>query len=95
MRTITIVIIVLFCVIVAVVVGVVIVARSDYDEYYSEICPEGFKGIMPDPNNCKRFYRCENDIAILLVCGDTWLFDSQQLTCRPPHLVRCNNRPRN
>ncbi|XP_034231352.1 uncharacterized protein LOC117639618 [Thrips palmi] len=55
------------------------------------VCERLF-GIYPDPNNCNRFYKCDNSTAVPDTCPKNLVFDNEKKMCRTPtdeDLVLC------
>lgn len=49
-------------------------------------------GIYADPNNCNRFYKCDNSTAVPDSCPQNQVFDNEKKLCRTPteeDLVLC------
>lgn len=49
--------------------------------------------MLPDPENCHRFYICDGEQAWLLVCPGVLVWNIEGNTCDYPQNVDCGNRP--
>ena len=53
-----------------------------------------FLGVLPDPENCKCFYICNQvNEAVHECCNRKELFDARILNCNHEYMVNCGNRP--
>ncbi|XP_043505908.1 uncharacterized protein LOC122526519 isoform X4 [Polistes fuscatus] len=50
-------------------------------------CPEDFTGLLPHPENCRKFLQCANGITYVMDCGPGTAFNPLISVCDWPHKV--------
>lgn len=82
------------------VVAVVIFQLTDIVSTFQMInpltmCRGQMNGIIiPDPNSCESYFRCDSGSTTRQVCRDGTLFDLNLHFCVAEHIVKCGSRAR-
>lgn len=55
----------------------------------------GFKGLVPDLENCAGYFYCKSSLTKKTTCNDRQLFDEETKSCKEFNKVYCGDRPVN
>lgn len=50
-------------------------------------CPQGFSGLLPHPDTCKKFLQCANGATYTMDCGPGTVYNPITTVCDWPHSV--------
>lgn len=56
-------------------------------------CDQDGVDFFPYPENCRKFYECDNGNLYKMTCANDWLYDINNKYCDYPERVDCGDRP--